>query len=116
MQLTMIFISHDLSVVKYISDRIAVMYLGRLVELGEAEAVMNGPRHPYTEALISAIPVPDPDVERTRERLVLEGDPPSPVFMSGSGERPRAELLEVAPGHFASDPAPFLEERKVQSI
>lgn len=116
MNLTMIFISHDLSVVKYISDGIAVMYLGRLVEVGGAEQVMDDPRHPYTRALISAIPVPDPDVERSRQRLVLEGDPPSPLFMEGSGERPRAELREVGPGHFASDPAPFLEERQVKSL
>jgi oligopeptide transport system ATP-binding protein len=114
MGLTMIFISHDLSVVKYISDRIAVMYLGRLVELGEATEIMDNPYHPYTKALISAIPVPDPEVERSRKRLVLEGDPPSPLFMTGAGERPRAEMAEVAPGHFASDPALFLAERSVR--
>ena len=113
MGLTMVFISHDLSVVKYISDRIAVMYLGRLVELGEATEIIDNPHHPYTQALISAIPVPDPDVERSRKRLVLEGDPPSPLFMTGAGERPRAEMSEVAPDHFASDPALFLKERKV---
>jgi oligopeptide transport system ATP-binding protein len=113
MGLTMIFISHDLSVVKYISDRIAVMYLGRLVEVGEATEIMDNPYHPYTKALISAIPVPDPDVERSRQRLVLEGDPPSPLFMTGAAERPRAEMSEIAPGHFASDPSLFLEERKI---
>ena len=113
MELTMIFISHDLSVVKYISDRIAVMYLGRLVEMGEAMDIMDNPYHPYTKALISAIPVPDPEVERNRKRLVLDGDPPSPLFMTGAGERPRAEMTEVSPGHFASDPEPFLAERKV---
>ncbi len=113
MGLTMIFISHDLSVVKYISDRIAVMYLGRLVELGKAIEIMDHPYHPYTKALISAIPVPNPNVERTRKRIVLDGDPPSPLFMSGAGERSRAEMAEVSPEHFASDPKPFLAERKV---
>lgn len=113
MGLTMIFISHDLSVVKYISDRIAVMYLGRLVEFGEANAVMDQPYHPYTKALISAIPVPDPKVERSRKRIVLDGDPPTPLFMKGAGERPRAEMSEVRPGHYASDPEMFLQERQV---
>lgn len=79
MSLTMIFISHDLSVVKYIADRIAVMYLGKIIELGDALEIMNYPMHAYTQALISAVPSPDPKVEKGRKRIVLQGDPPSPI-------------------------------------
>jgi peptide/nickel transport system ATP-binding protein len=77
--LAYLFVAHDLAVIRHVADRVAVMYLGRIVEIGAVDAVFDHPRHPYTEALLSAVPVPDPQVERTRTRILLSGDLPSPT-------------------------------------
>ena len=120
LQLTYLFIAHDLSVVRHISDRIAVMYLGKIVELAERTELYEKPRHPYTEALLSAVPVPDPVVEAKRQRIILEGDVPNPASpptgCNFSTRCPKAmdrcfqeepEFRDVGDGHYA---ACFLNE------
>ena len=115
LQLTYLFIAHDLGIIKYISSRVAVMYLGKLVELAPTEDLYNAPLHPYTQALLSSIPIPDPRLERSRTKIFLKGEVPSPIgLLKGcvfSARCPYAESIchqirpkwkEIKPGHFAA--------------
>ena len=113
--LTYLFIAHDLLVVRHISDRIAVMYLGKMVELADADEIYDHPLHPYSKSLLSSVPVPDPETARNNKRIILEGDIPSPLNApSGCPFRTRCryatdvcaqsmpEFKEVKPGHFCA--------------
>jgi oligopeptide transport system ATP-binding protein len=113
--LTYLFISHDLRAIRHVSDRVAVMYLGKLVELANAKDIYAEPLMPYTKALISAVPVPDPEIEATRQRIVLEGDVPSPInppqgcrfhtrcpYMIETCKEVVPKLVQIKPNHFAA--------------
>lgn len=126
--LTYLFVAHDISVVKHVSDRIAVMYLGKIVETAPTDELFTNPQHPYTEALLSAIPLPDPGVERRRKRILLEGDVPSPIHIpSGCRFHTRCryvqetcktqvpEPIPAGEGHWVECPVLPFKEKKSQA-
>lgn len=116
LNLTYLFIAHDLSMVRHICDRVAVMYLGKIVELADTDELYDNPLHPYTQSLLSAVPVPDPDIEEKRQRILIKGDLPSPanppqgcnfntrcpVSFDLCHTPPDPELIEVQPGHWVA--------------
>ena len=105
--LSYVFIAHDLSVIRHLSHRVGVMYLGRIVELAKSEDLYRTPKHPYTQALLSAIPVPDPDIERKRQRIMLEGEVPSPdIVYQGC---PFADRCSIVDDNICRQSAPALQ-------
>ena len=132
--LTYLFISHDLRAVRHLSDRVAVMYLGKIVELGQGREVYSDPLMPYTKALISAVPVPDPAIEAKRTRIILTGDVPSPInppsgchfrtrcpYAIGECKKIEPRLVEIKPKHYTaciriSEKYPYIEENEKSGL
>jgi oligopeptide transport system ATP-binding protein len=128
--LTYLFISHDLRAIRHVSDRVAVMYLGKIVELADSKDIYQEPLHPYSKALISAVPVPDPEIEAKRERIILKGDVPSPInpprgchfhtrcpYVQPKCKLETPALVEIKPRHYAacvriSPEQPYIEKAK----
>ena len=123
MGLTYIFISHDFSVIRHLCDKVAVMYLGKVIESANTQEIFSNPQHPYTEALLSAIPVPNPDLQKKRHRIILSGDVPSPSapppgcpfhprcrYAKDSCHQDAPLLTEILPTHWAACPVlPFID-------
>ena len=128
-KLTYLFISHDLRAIRHVSDRVAVMYLGKIVELGDAREVYKSPLHPYSKALISAVPVPDPEIEAKRNRIILKVDVPSPFnppkgcyfhtrcqYATAECTQQEPKLVEIKPNHFASCLKISVERPEIDSL